>query len=162
MSLIDRARALRTLRKTPSTLKFILAGVDQARATSATDGPDGWNVVEIMCHLRDFEAIFFERIRQMIEQDNPTFALADHLALVTANNYAAAQIDDVLATYLATRREFVAYLEALPDDAWARTGITGGGVHTNVVEVAIQAGTHDIDHTEQIGRTLGLFGEVDF
>ncbi len=157
MSLIDKARVLRTLRKTPSTLAFLLSGVDQARALSATDGPDGWNVVEIMCHLRDFERIFAERIRLMVDQDNPRFVLVDHLELVTRNNYAAQSLETAFAEYRDARRALIAYLEALPDSSWTRTGVTGAGVPTHVAEQAAVAGLHDIDHTEQIGRTLGLF-----
>jgi hypothetical protein len=157
MSLIDKPRVLRTLRKTPSTLAFLLDGVDQARAVSATDGPDGWSVLETMCHLRDFERILAERIRLMVDQDNPRFALVDHLDLVTRNSYATQTLANAFAEYLEARRALIAYLDALPDSAWARTGTTGAGVPTNVAEMAINIGLHDIDHTEQIGRSLGVF-----
>jgi hypothetical protein len=160
--MLDKMRALRSLRKTPSTLKMLLQGVDQARAVSATDGPDGWSVLVIMCHLRDFERIFRHRIDQMLEQDNPTFELVDHLDLVTKNSYATQTIEAAFAEYMAARRDLVALLVSLPDEAWSRPGLTGAGLETSVLDMAYSTVTHDIDHTEQIGRALGLMDTVDF
>jgi len=55
-------KALRTLRKTAALLDGTLAGVTHEQATSLRDGADGWSVLFIVCHLRDYEIAWRERI----------------------------------------------------------------------------------------------------
>ncbi len=156
MSLLDTERALRSLRKTPVILHSFLKDVDQERAMTAIDGPDGWSVLEALCHLNDFAQIFAGRIDTMLATDHPTFALVDHLALVVDNRYSEQNFEAVWEQYLERRRALVALLVTLEPAAWLRTGVTGGGVETTVLEIAYNVFIHDITHAEQMIRSLGL------
>lgn len=64
--LINPGKALRTLRKTPLLLTTLLDGVTGAQARALRDGPDGWSVLWIICHLCDIEAIFTQRVRDLL------------------------------------------------------------------------------------------------
>ena len=74
------------------------------------DGADGWSVLEIICHLRDYQAIFAERIRRILEEEDPTFRLYDEqarLALVIENDYANQDLRQVLDDYRSTRCQII-------------------------------------------------------
>lgn len=153
--LLDGSKALRTLRKTPAILEMALAGVTQEQAATLRDGPDGWSVLFIVCHLRDYDVINGDRIRLMLEQDNPTFPASSNDELIVRNNYAGQDLRATLARYQASRKTLIALLEELDAEQWERRGVHpvyGPGI---VVDAAVNTAIHDVDHIEQILRCLG-------
>lgn len=148
---------LEGLAQSAQTLAHILADVSQAQARAIKDGADGWSVLEIMCHLRDYQAIFAERIRRILEEDHPTFRLYDEkarLALVIENDYANQNLRAVLDDYLATRRAIIKRLESLADDQWAREGKFAEDDLVDLTMPVVHTLLHDADHSEQIARIL--------
>src|SRR5450432_1503639 len=123
MPMFTPEKAVGNLSKTPVILNAILHGVDQARAQQATDGPDGWSVLEVMCHLNDMEQIYFDRARLAVETDLPKYPDFDQNASVIANHYAEQNFADVWASTLSKRRAFLAFLRGLTPDQWGRRGI---------------------------------------
>src|ERR1041384_5684516 len=97
MVLLDKNKALRSLPKTVALLRYILQDVTQEQAVNSWDGD--WNVVYVVCHLRDLEAAYLERVRRMLREENPTFRDHDHQAGATANNYAGADLGAALAQH---------------------------------------------------------------
>jgi hypothetical protein len=156
MDLRWKERALRTLRKNPAILKAVLHGVDQERAQTARDGADGWTVLEVVCHLRDVESVFFERARLALETDLPEWPMIDQIALVTTNRYAEQNLAEAFQGYVQTRQEFVYWLEALSDEAWLRRGIHFDLGEISILELVVNYTLHDVNHIEQIARALEL------
>jgi uncharacterized damage-inducible protein DinB len=156
MTLMSKARFLRCLKKTPVILDAILKDLSPEQVKQLRDGEGGWNVVEVMCHLRDFENIFFRRAQQIVDEDRPTIVPVDHEALAAAGDYAIQDLKTVYGQYLDTRRRFITWLEGLADDEWHCVGIHPESGEMTVMEIAMQVTTHDVDHTEQIIRILGL------
>ncbi|MDX2162182.1 MAG: DinB family protein [bacterium] len=150
------ARALTAMKKNATILQAILHGVDQARATATRDGADGWNVLEIVCHLNDFEQIFFDRNRSMVEQDSPALRVYDVPGLAVENRYADQQFDQVWASWLQRRRAHLDFLAALPPEGWERVGLHPTWNAITVLDMATVVALHDGDHAEQIVRVLGL------
>jgi uncharacterized damage-inducible protein DinB len=150
-----RERIIATLKRNQTILDGILHGLSQADATSSTDGPDGWTVLEVICHLRDLEKIYAGRITSMLTGENPTFPKVDPPALAKERNYAGDDLRTARATLLEYRRGTLTALAALTSEQWAMTG-THGVYGSQTVEVlAFQIVTHDLDHMEQITRILG-------
>jgi len=152
MPILNPSKALRTLRKTSLILGTVLTGVDQRVAVERTDGPDGWNILFIVCHLRDYEAACIQRVISMLAHDHPTFETWDNDDLAKQNAYAEQYFSDVMVDLQARRKEFIALLESLDEQQWARTGLNPAQGPGTVLDVAINAGLHDIDHIEQITR----------
>ncbi|KAB2905088.1 MAG: DinB family protein [Anaerolineae bacterium] len=157
MTFMTPGRFIRSLRKTPVILQDILKDVTQEQAQQATDGPDGWSIVEIMCHLRDFEEIFFSRARSMVEQDNPVLPAYDEKLMAAERHYADQDLHNVLAAYLTTRQEFIEWLKERAESDWRRTAIHPEAGQVTLIEQAMQVPTHDIDHIEQMVRTLAAY-----
>jgi hypothetical protein len=152
--IINQAKALRTLRKTAALLDRTLAGVTQEEAAGLTDGPDGWSVLIIVCHLRDYEIFLRERVEQLVAQDAPVFSSFDQLALVEERAYAAQQLRSVAAELAERRAALIARLEGLDDSQWLRSGVHPEQGPGTLLEVAVNAGLHDLDHLEQLARCL--------
>lgn len=152
--IINQAKALRTLRKTAALLERTLAGVTQEEAVSLRDGPDGWSVLFIVCHLRDYEIAWRERVEQIIAQDNPVFTSFDHHALIEERAYAAQDLRAVLAELAERRSALIARLEGLDDNQWLRSGVHPEQGPGTLLDVAVNAGLHDLDHLEQLARCL--------
>ena len=139
------------------TLAHILADVNQAQARTIRDGADGWNVLEILCHLRDYQAIFAERMRRILEEDLPNFRLYDErarLEMVIENDYANQDLREVLDDYLAARRGIIERLAPLTEDQWRREGKFADDDVVDLTMPVVHTLLHDADHTEQIARIL--------
>lgn len=148
-------KALRDLVKTPVILNVVLRGVNQQRAQEATDGADGWSVLEILGHMNDYEAIFPDRVRMALEQERPHFPGYDPEERARTLAYNQQDFAAVFASYVNRRREFVALLRGLTPEQWQRTGIHRESGELTVVEIALNSTLHDINHIEQIIKALG-------
>jgi hypothetical protein len=152
--LLNPAKALRTIRKTPAILTSILHDVTQEQASTLRDGADGWSVLFIICHMRDLEAVYLQRARDLLA-DEPVFRTGPTNAeLVIMNDYVAQDIGETLAEYVARRRESIAVFEALTEDQWNLTGMHPEQGPATMLDVAINIGLHDVDHIEQVIRCL--------
>jgi len=156
MSVLRPDRTLMYLRKSPLILTAILAGVSQERAQQATDGPDGWSVVEVICHLRDYEEIFTGRARLMLDQDNPTLPGYDQEHLARERNYKNQSLHEAFDAYVQNRQRFINLLSGLSDAQWHRPGIHPQWGDINLLELGTNAALHDLIPIEQLASTLGM------
>ena len=141
------------------TLGHILADLTQERAQTIRDGADGWSVLEILCHLRDYQTIFAERIRRILDENMPIFTPYDEtarLAMVVENDYANQNLRAVFADYSETRRQMIDLLASLDDDQWQREGRFADDDIVDLTMPVVHTLLHDADHTEQIARLLRL------
>lgn len=149
-----RQRHLHMMAKTCAVLQNIVRNLAPGRATSLRDGPHGWNTVEILCHLRDFDTIFRERAALMLQQDNPALPAYDQKALVIERAYAKQNLDTVLAELVASRQKSLEFFEALTEAQWNRPGVHAERGQITLNDIVVQFGMDDLDHIEQITRIL--------
>lgn len=152
MSILTPARFLKTMRKNADMFKTILADIPQEQAANTWDGD--WNVVAVMCHLRDFDRIFHERAQRMHTEENPELIPVDHEQLAEANSYNTQTLNVVLDDLLAHRAAFIAWFAGLAEADWQRAGLHPEHGAYTIFEQAVQVATHDIDHLEQLTRML--------
>ena len=152
MAIISHERFIRTMRKSAQIYRHTLANVTQEQAANAWDGD--WNVIAVLCHLRDFEQVFFGRAQQMVNEEEPALVPVDHEALATEKDYNHQQLSEVLTAFLDSRQQFLEWMEVREPSDWQRKGVHPEHGPYSVLEQAIQTSTHDIDHLEQIVRML--------
>ncbi|MEZ4670824.1 MAG: DinB family protein [Anaerolineae bacterium] len=152
--LLNDAKALRTLRKTPVILKAVLAGITPEQARTLRDGADGWSILFIVCHLRDVELMFSGRVRDMLEKTNPEFKVVTNEDMIQQNDYEGASFERALFDYYDHRTAFITLLESLSDEQWLLPGTHPLQGPATVLDVAVNTGLHDIDHIEQIIRCV--------
>ncbi len=152
--ILNPAKALRTLRKTPVMLRAVLSDITQAKAATLRDGPDGWSVLYIVCHLRDYEQIVLQRAHMILKQTHPILPIMDNAALVDLHQYAEQDVHTALADLAHCRLEFLHLLEGLSTAQWQRTGVHPEQGQGTMLDVAINVGLHDVDHIEQLIRCV--------
>ncbi|MCC6792704.1 MAG: DinB family protein [Thermomicrobiales bacterium] len=149
-------RFIADARRTPVILNSLLANVTQEYAMSATDGPDGWSVTEVMGHLRDFEGFFRGRAEMMLAEAHPTLPAYDHEALAIERDYRHQDLRGMFDAWLTERRDFLRLFESLSPEQFARTGVHPENGPIMVFDSLIQLTHHDLTHLDQIARCLEL------
>ena len=150
---VHRAQ-LYAMEMTARTLGHLLAPVSQEQATTLRDGADGWTIVEVVCHLRDFDGFFRGRAELMLAEETPLLPAYDHEAIAIERNYNADRLTDAYDALLRSRAATQALFAGLTEEQWAR-----GGIHPEVgpfslTDAAFQVSSHDQMHTEQILKIL--------
>ena len=145
--------------KAQKVLDVLLTGVNQSVATTLRDPDDGeagWTILDIVCHLRDFEQLWQRRVTLVLNEENPRFDPFDPDALVLQNDYANQDFAAVWAERAALRAVSIAMLDAMTDEQWDRSGLHARFGEITIVELKVQLPMHDLDHAEQIIRILGM------
>lgn len=164
MAMIDcdvlrlRANHIRLMGDTVAVLGYVLAGVDRATATTLrdlNDGAKGWTATEVVCHLRDFDGFFQERVRRMVAEDYPALAGYDHERLAVEHAYNSRDVHQVYGDLVASRRGFMELFRSLDEAQWQRSGIHPERGRFTLYDALLQVGQHDALHLEQISRILG-------
>lgn len=145
---LSPAKAVRTLRKTPVLLAAALAGVTPAQFGSLRDGVDGWTIHEIVHHLRAYETALAERVQLLLTENDPVFPVVASLSPPAPDTMSA--VPALLARLHADRAALLVTLEGLTDAQWERAGTHPQQGAATLLDVAINAGLHDVDHIEQI------------
>jgi hypothetical protein len=95
------------LRETTAAWSQVLAGGEVA----ARPAPTVWSPLEYACHVRDVHVLFAERVRLMLDEDEPVFASWDQDATAVERDYRS-QAPGVVAAELVAAADEVARLYA--------------------------------------------------
>jgi hypothetical protein len=147
-------RHIALMKMTCETIGNVLKNVDQRQAATLKDGPDGWTVLEVLGHLREFDGFFRGRAIMMLEQENPKLPAYDHEALAIENSYNDQSLPAVYTEFSQSRGQTVDFFKGLTDEQWLRVGIHPERGHFTMVDAVMQVGLHDVSHLEQITRIL--------
>ncbi|ACZ38120.1 DinB family protein [Sphaerobacter thermophilus] len=86
-------------------------------------GPDGgWGAVEILAHLRDWDEVNLDRVRRMLEEDNPNLENFDTDFWAIERDYHAQDPRKALAAFREIRGRLVRLLSSLNEADWERRG----------------------------------------
>jgi uncharacterized damage-inducible protein DinB len=146
------------LKKSYQILGMTISDVSQEQAQELKDGPDGWSILEIMCHVRDFQEIFMTRATRMLNEDMPILVPVDAAAreaMVVERAYANQDLFATYHDYVTTRKHFIELLSNIEDSQLDRRGIHPVTGEVDVTTPLFHTILHDADHTEQIARVLG-------
>lgn len=149
-----RQHAIDQLRKTAPVITHLFSATPAADLTTFRDGGDGWTALEVLGHLLDFDRLFAERVRLMLETDSPALPFPDPDEQVRVSAYNAQAPADVLADWLAARRALIAAFEAVDDAGWARAGQHPVRGAYGVEDQLLLIPWHDANHLAQIATIL--------
>jgi len=107
--------------------------------------PSTWSPTEYACHVRDVHTLFGLRIRLMLEQDGPQFPNWDQDETAIADDYASQDPAVVSPDLVAAGHAVAATFDAVPADAWERTGRRDNGTEFTIATLA-QYFLHDVVH----------------
>ena len=156
---VARARAghVRLLCDTLAVVDFLAEAAGQGAATTLrdpNDGDTGWTVLEVLCHLRDFDRIFLERARRIVAEPEPLLTAYDHEQMAVDGRYNEQDLSAVLAALRSSRTEFAAFFKSLTAEQWERAGTHPERGRFSLDDALMQVGRHDVLHLDQITRMV--------
>jgi DinB family protein len=151
---VARAERLARLARTAEELAAAIAGqADHALARRPDDR--NWAPTEVLCHLRDVEESFLDRLRQIMLMDEPRFPRVNPDRWATERQYLASAPIPALAAFRRRRAETLAFFATLAPEAWARAGVQLDSRGRRTVDdfLSVMA-WHDDNHLAQLRRAL--------
>jgi hypothetical protein len=129
--------------------QFLSMSEDELRHRPADDE---WSPKEIAGHLRDCEELFLDRLRLIERCHEPELSDIDVESYPTERGYQELDLDDVLLTFAALRRQTCYLLWSLTPDEWERRGIHPYRGSLSIMDVARDINRHDLTHLWQMQR----------
>ena len=131
----------RLVHDTAMTWSDVLARVDVRERPA----PDVWSPLEYACHVRDVHVIFAERLRSMLEQDDPAFDNWDQDATAITDDYGSQDPAEVAVALIEAAGTVAGTYAGVDDAARSRRGTrSNGDVFT--VESLGAYHLHDVVH----------------
>ncbi len=142
------------LRRAQLSVRHVLEMTPPADWVSYRDGGTGWTVVEVLCHLRDFESVFLERARLTATRDMPDLPFPDPDELAVEHRYAEEEAWSAFEDWVRRRKGFLEFVECVQEEAWQRAGRHPTRGRFTLEQQLALATWHDVNHLEQIVRIL--------
>lgn len=89
--------------------------------------PDHWSPVEYACHVRDVYRLFDERLKMMLEQDDPTYPDWDQNATAVEDRYDRQKPADVAGQIVKAADALASRFDTVSGDQWDRAGRRSDG-----------------------------------
>lgn len=151
----DLAERLARLASTADELGAALAGAGVA-ALARRPAPTAWAPVEIVCHLRDNEEWFLQRLQQIMLMDEPVFVRTNPGRWASERQYLRNDAGEALAAFRARRDETLAFLAARTPADLARAGVHSDSRGRRTLDEFVTViAAHDDNHLDQLRRALG-------
>jgi len=130
-------------------------------AAQWTRRPDwtGFSLVEHVCHLRDLDAVFTERMRRIVTAHLPVIESVDGTALAEKLDYLHQSLGDAREAFRRSRQRLCAWLRKLKRAQLDRCGLRDGVRRMTIEELVRELLDHDRTHClelEELAAELGL------
>lgn len=148
-----RVTALETLASAPKSLGSLVRGREDA-SLRRKPSSEAWSALEVICHLRDIERLWADRLVKAAFSDHPSFYVVDVDDLAVRNRYNAQDPALAVKEFTRLREDNLCLLRAVPASQWKRAGR-----HPKYGEISIERIVeimtgHDQGHFGQIARAL--------
>ena len=106
----------------PAELRQLVAGLS-AEQVRARPIPGKWSILEVVCHLADFEPVYLDRLKVILVQDRPTFFGRDENAFAAKFAYHQRDLAEELNIIESCRQSMSRILRTLPAADFQRLGV---------------------------------------
>ena len=143
--------SLDLFRRGPDILDAAVTGIpeDESRFVPA---PGQWSIRQIARHVADTEIVAGMRLRQIIAEDRPQFAVFDQDLWADRLHYNECDVFDSAAKFRILREEMSALLGLLPVAVFKRVGLHPERGEETLEAWVMRFGVHVEKHAGQIGR----------
>lgn len=139
---------LLALRHTPTILERILDDVPADRyGDRMAEGR--FSLLEMVCHLADFEDIYLERMRAALKQDGVEVADVDEGSRAVEKRYDCRDLREELTVFGNRRRDLMTFVEELTEDQRGQAFTKEGMGRVTIKEYLAILSGHDLYHLEQ-------------
>ena len=149
-----REERLARIERTPGELAAAVREADPSLLSRRPDAKN-WAPVEVLCHLRDNEEWFLERMKLVVAMPEPRFVATNPDRWANERQYMTNDAAVALAAFTGRREETLAFLRALGPDDWSRAGMHADSRGRRTIDefVSVMA-WHDDNHFDQLRRAL--------
>ena len=128
----------------PSLIEAMVEGLSEEQLRIRCE-PGKWSVLEVVCHLTDFEIVYADRIKRILAEDNPTLFSGDPDGYAKTLSYHDRSLKTELVLIAAIRSHLAEILKTLSSDQWEFTGTHSVDGPISIVEL-VERITNHIPH----------------
>lgn len=150
---VEGKKPLAVQAATAKKLKRLIGSVP-ASELRKRPAADKWSVNEIVAHLADVEIVIGFRLRLVLGAPGSPVAAFDQDAWVTSGHYEKRDPRKSLEQFRVVREANLALLKSLTPEQWRQYGIHSERGQETIEQIVRMAAGHDINHLQQIERTL--------
>ncbi|MDQ1397945.1 MAG: hypothetical protein QOG64_3204 [Acidimicrobiaceae bacterium] len=129
-----RAEISRLILDNAGAWREVLARSEAALRARPSD--DRWSPLEYACHVRDVFRLYDERLRLMLDEDDPTYANWDQDVTAVEARYNDQTPAEVLAQLAIAARQLADRFASVGNGGWSRTGTRSDGARFTVESFA--------------------------
>jgi hypothetical protein len=149
----ERAALIAKLRSLPDQVEALTRDLTADQLTSHYL-PDEWSVAQNVHHLFDSHVNSYIRCKLILTEDNPPLKPYDQDAWAALPDGSNADISHSLALLRNLHWRWVQFWDALPEAAWARTGVHPEVGVINLEAILRSYAAHGESHLDQMQQTL--------
>jgi hypothetical protein len=150
----SREERLARVARTAGELAAAVQSADPAALTRRPDAKN-WAAVEVLCHLRDNEEWFLERMKLVVAMHEPRFVATNPDRWANERQYLTNDAAVALAAFTGRREATLAFLRALGPDDWSRAGVHADSRGRRTIDEFLSVmAWHDDNHLDQLRRAL--------
>ena len=118
----DLAQLIARYASGPSELRTALSGLNATQLRTPTP-PGRWSVLEVVCHIADFELVYADRMKRVVAEDRPTLFGGDPDLFAARLAYDQRDLEEELQVIESIRRHVARFLGTLDAPALVREGL---------------------------------------
>lgn len=105
----------------PSELRAAVAPFSTIQVRTPAS-PGAWSVLQVVCHIADFELVYADRMKRVVAEENPTLFGGDPDVFAAKLAYSQRDLRDELDVICSVRRQVSRFLKTLKASDFDRTG----------------------------------------
>ncbi len=160
MPYASTAEVIATLASMPARVSETLQQAGDALVAQTalpSEGADAaWNAPQVLGHLGDSSRYWGARFLRTVFEDQPQLPGVDQDGLMLAFAHRYRSPDELLAMYRLASAGNVAFLRALPADAWERVGVHAERGPMTLRDMVELQTDHEQIHLRQLREALGM------
>lgn len=143
----------------PALLRESVRGLtaEQVRTPSP---PGRWSVLEVVCHISDFELVYADRMKRVVAEERPTLFGGDPDLFAAKLAYGQRDLEEELAVIDSVRKQVTRFLRTLDATAFDRVGVHSDDGPLSLATLLKRIAGHIPHHVEFIRQKRVSLGVV--
>ncbi|MEI8017449.1 MAG: DinB family protein [Schlesneria sp.] len=135
----------------PTQLRDAISGLSSIQLRIPAP-PGAWSVLQIVCHIADFELVYADRMKRVVAEDRPTLFGGDPDVFAAKLAYSQRNLEEELDVIMSVRREVSRFLKTLSPDDFERTGQHSADGPLSLMRLLERIAGHIPHHVDFIER----------